>query len=505
MGMAPKDFQSEVRVLFEKLTSLREESHRQFSDIINSHGGSISDGINDLFAEVSNLQDELSVVRKERNVLLETVDNLKGEIRQLHSKLTTAHPLPELGENHDRHIQVEVGSEVDDSIEVEQDLERPGIHLDIDTEEVFQDDEYGFDTHNQYQNLHSSNDCNHLSDPPTNELTEDDVHNVDLLQKSKDLTQDKAGRSIDIDTRENNSEDYICPKCNFSFSTNENLAIHMENFHPNLNVSEKDSKHNEEMEVKSNPSKYVAPQEITVGHKERKRKYKCEECPYTSNYNGNLKTHIARVHRNIRPHVCEECGHGKSTKANLMYHMANVHNIGEKEFKCEQCPYASASKGHLKAHIDGVHKKSMRHVCEECGYGTSEKKRLKLHMVSVHNIGEKEFKCEQCPYATASNANLKRHNDTVHRKIRSHVCEECGHGTSTKANLMYHMSFVHNIGEKEFKCEQCTYETIAKANLKRHMESVHTVGDKKFKCELCPYKSHVKFRLKEHVKVTHLK
>ena len=195
--MAPKDFQSEIRVLFEKLTSLREESHRQFSDIINSHGGSISDGINDLFAEVSNLQDELSVVRKERNVLLETVDNLNGEIRQLNSKLTMAHSLPEPEENHDRHIQEEVGSEVDVPIEVEQDLERPGFHLDIDTEEVCQDDEDTFYTHNQDQNLHSSNDCNHSSDPPTNELTEDDVFNVDHLQTSKDLTQDKAERSVE--------------------------------------------------------------------------------------------------------------------------------------------------------------------------------------------------------------------------------------------------------------------------------------------------------------------
>ena len=144
--MAPKDCLSEVRVVFEKLASLREESHRQFSDIINSHSGGISDGINTLFAEVSNLQEKLSVVIKERNVLLETVDNLNGEIRQLNSKLTMAHSLPEPEENHDRHIQEEVGSEVDVPIEVEQDLERPDIDLDIDTEEVFQDDDYGFDT-----------------------------------------------------------------------------------------------------------------------------------------------------------------------------------------------------------------------------------------------------------------------------------------------------------------------------------------------------------------------
>ena len=104
MSMAPQDCQREVRVVFEKLTSLREESHRQFSDIINSHSGSISKGINELVQEVSDLKAKLSVNSKATNVLLETIDNLNGEIRQLNSKLTIVHTLPEPEENHDSHM-----------------------------------------------------------------------------------------------------------------------------------------------------------------------------------------------------------------------------------------------------------------------------------------------------------------------------------------------------------------------------------------------------------------
>ena len=67
---AQRSCQSEVRDVFEKLISLREESHRQFSDIIVSHGTSISKGIDELVEEVSGLKAELSVVRKEKNVLI---------------------------------------------------------------------------------------------------------------------------------------------------------------------------------------------------------------------------------------------------------------------------------------------------------------------------------------------------------------------------------------------------------------------------------------------------
>ena len=87
MSEVKKDCRDEARVVFEKLNSWREESNRQFSDIINSHCSSIDRGITDLVSEVSCLQDKLSVTRKERNVLLGTVANLNGEIRQLNAKL----------------------------------------------------------------------------------------------------------------------------------------------------------------------------------------------------------------------------------------------------------------------------------------------------------------------------------------------------------------------------------------------------------------------------------
>ena len=89
MGAVQRDCQSMVDNLFEKLFSWREESHRQFSDIICSNRGIISEGINDLVKEVNELEGKLIVISKERKVLLETVDNLNGEIKKLNTKVYT--------------------------------------------------------------------------------------------------------------------------------------------------------------------------------------------------------------------------------------------------------------------------------------------------------------------------------------------------------------------------------------------------------------------------------
>ena len=80
MGKSHKEFQ--VRDFFSKLNSCMEESQKQFCTIINSHDRSITKGVHDLVEEVGKLQDELSAVKNEKNVLIETVNCLNGEIRR---------------------------------------------------------------------------------------------------------------------------------------------------------------------------------------------------------------------------------------------------------------------------------------------------------------------------------------------------------------------------------------------------------------------------------------
>ena len=86
MSKTHKGTQSEVGDLFSKLNLWMEESRRQFSSIIDSHKRSISKGVNDLVEEVDKLQTELSAIKKEKTVLIETVSSLNGEIRRNSAK-----------------------------------------------------------------------------------------------------------------------------------------------------------------------------------------------------------------------------------------------------------------------------------------------------------------------------------------------------------------------------------------------------------------------------------
>ena len=52
---------SQVGHFIEKLSEWREESQKEFSKIINSHSGSINEGMNCLVQEVSDLEQKLSV------------------------------------------------------------------------------------------------------------------------------------------------------------------------------------------------------------------------------------------------------------------------------------------------------------------------------------------------------------------------------------------------------------------------------------------------------------
>ena len=80
-----KDLQCEVGNFFKKLILWREESQKQFFTIVNSHGNSINEAMNNLLKEVSDLHAELSDTRKERNDLITLIESMKitnGKIPQ---------------------------------------------------------------------------------------------------------------------------------------------------------------------------------------------------------------------------------------------------------------------------------------------------------------------------------------------------------------------------------------------------------------------------------------
>ena len=449
--------QSEVKDLFTKFSYLREETEKQFSAIINAHSESINNGIRDIIQEVSKLQGHVSVITNERNVLLETVANLNGEIRQLNAKLPFI--TQENEEIHNRDTQYLIDSEE----------ETPGTEeINIFTKEkevVENGDERDHDGATQVLD-----DSKQETTPVGNTMRETkEFHyqadqNVDDFKKETPVTDaDHFVERTTIKLENCDEEESVCRECDFTFSTNENLKIHFKNFHSQLNVSGEDpvelgTQIGNSKSAKSKMScqecgkaflnQWHLKQHRDSVHKQGDKTYKCNECFHQTNDKYSLKKHINGVHNNIRSHKCEECGNAFFSKKDLKRHRDSVHKMGDQEFKCEQCPYSTFDKHTLVRHNKAVHEKIKNHACSECDYATYEKRNLNYHMISSHGKGGKKFKCKKCSYSSPRRHLMVQHNESVHEKMKNHVCSLCNYASHSKRSLHGHIESVHRAGNK---------------------------------------------------------
>ena len=192
------------------------------------------------------------------------------------------------------------------------------------------------------------------------------------------------------------SENFICSQCNFSFSTQDNLAIHMKNDHAELEIND----------MKQRLGDLIEPTNKT-------------DVP-------QFEVVLSSPHEGVS------------------------HKMGDRKFKCKGCHYITSSHDHIRLHIKSVHEKNQEKKlkCDKCGYASVDKLRLKVHMQNAHGLGEenaRSYKCGHCPYTSPNNAHLKRHVKAVHEKIRNHVCEECGYAASQLSNLNRHKYRQHKM------------------------------------------------------------
>ena len=82
MSKNQHDSQGEVRDFFGKIMLWRNESQREFLNIVDTHSNIINEAMCSLVEEVSDLKAQLSVTRKERNKLIETVKNMSRKIQK---------------------------------------------------------------------------------------------------------------------------------------------------------------------------------------------------------------------------------------------------------------------------------------------------------------------------------------------------------------------------------------------------------------------------------------
>ena len=314
MSLDKTDSLREAQDLLANLNLWKEESHRQVSRIINSHSSSISTGFNTLLEENRSLQIELSVIRKEKAVLLETVDNLNGEISQLNTRLQS---LPKPKEEKDQDIIEAVTNDI------QHDPESGTIgteHGDTEADAVYEQ------THRETR---AENDRN--------------IENISTAEKADmahHVTQAKTMIEIKI-------KKFKCQCCPYSSIRKGDLTRHARVVHEKSYVCEQCDF--------ATSQKSALNQHTLSAHSKGAKKFPCDQCSYISVHRGHIEKHVKAVHMKIKDLVCGDCGYATSRKENLTQHRIQVHKLGEKKFKCELCPYKTYIKQSLTRHLTRRH------------------------------------------------------------------------------------------------------------------------------------------------------
>ena len=378
-----------------ELSCLWEESQRHFSNIIESHCNRIAKTINEFQDDACQLQAQLSVVSKERNDLLETVDNLSSKIRLLSSKSHVMQPLQDPGaeEYHDLDSR-EVGNpEEKVLVDIK---EGTRFYADFEADGDFAYSTEAEDPLNREKNFNASvlNEVPHKND--------DTVEHVGADEKVID-------GNIDGDDLKqgNHKEACSCSSCNEAYLKDRDSV------RPECRITFYAAK-----EISSNASGKLRDESNQLSEAEARKdeKFECEERPCKSNLERGIKSPIEGVLEKVRNHVCKECGKAYTQKVNLKIHIEGVHENLLRHV-CGECGFATSRKGHLSRHIEGVHLKIKNHVCRDCGYAAQLQHHLKEHMEFVHNTADKKFQCDQCPFKACVKSRLNTHIRRVHDKL----------------------------------------------------------------------------------------
>ena len=336
-----------------------------------------------------------------------------------------------------------------------------------------------------------------------------------------------------------------CAKCREEFSDYKKLNIHWNNRHRTFKCD-----HCE----KSLSCKSVLKQHILAFHvdDDKKQVWLCDECPFQTKTEQNLKIHKRYVHKFKRKRnkdlilpkelidengqiQCPKCL--KKMEAVLyMRHYKKAHKClpphidNSKKKYCEYCTAEFQLTWKLKRHIQTVHFKSKEEKtrkiqktprtwkrkeeemsrCKLCNIDIHSKGGYIKHYRSFHKTLPPEYEncdtvfCDQCGKEFTDMKYLDIHIKYVHNKEKRInrksnkakdpiKCSYCPKTFTQKTNWLEHEKVLHE-EVYNFKCEDCGRKFFGECKYKTHRQEIHD----KVRCNICGKGPMIRFELANH-------
>ncbi|CAK1587546.1 unnamed protein product [Parnassius mnemosyne] len=263
-----------------------------------------------------------------------------------------------------------------------------------------------------------------------------------------------------------------CRLCAEPFNTIEEIATHINNFHPN-------DKLDTEFEIGLQP------------YRIDKDKWLCFLCDMKFPTITKLCRHTTSHYQKF---TCECCGRSYMTNEALKYHIRCSHSAKPQCRKCwQEFPSIETKREHIRRS-----KSCWPFCCVECGERFMSWECKQKHLVGAHGQPKATYVCPECGEVFE-----KRKIFYVHFKVshtdENYICSCCGMKCGSKLQLDDHR-IVHT-GEKQFECSVCKKSFTRKRSLTQHMW-IHS-ETKRFSCTICAKQFAQKVSLKGHMKSHH--
>ena len=206
---------------------------------------------------------------------------------------------------------------------------------------------------------------------------------------------------------------FRCPHCTFKSEWRSHVYQHMARVHTELSKGRRDTPSGDTV----SPSKKTD----AGSAKEVNSKYQCPACGLKSNYPGNIKQHIERVHKDDAKELKSKC-------------------FGR--YQCPLCGVRSNYAGNITKHIDKVHKDDAEDINSVPKKAKQQKASNGSLLRYARNTALGTYKCNVCSAKFREKKQLSSHTQS-HLDFRRYQCPLCGLRSNYLANMCTHIRKLH--------------------------------------------------------------